>query len=45
VKLLAKPVLRHRLIVKPQARLGGVTSDQVIEDVLQNTPVPTTRRV
>jgi len=45
VKLLAKPVLRHRLILKPQARLGGVTADQVVEDILHNTPVPTTRRV
>lgn len=45
VKVLAKPVLRHRLIVKPQARLGGVTPDHVIDDILQNTPVPTTRRL
>lgn len=40
VKALARPVLRHRIILKPQARLGGLTPDQVIDDIINNTPVP-----
>ena len=43
IKEMAKPVLRHRLILKPQARLGGTTPDQVIEDIVKETPVPVTR--
>ncbi len=44
VKALTKPVLRHRLILKPQARLGGLTADQVIEDILHSIDVPTTQK-
>ena len=40
VKALAKPVLRHRLILRPQARLSGVDPDTVIEEVLQTVDVP-----
>ncbi|HOE63547.1 MAG TPA: MoxR family ATPase [Candidatus Sumerlaeota bacterium] len=43
IKELAKPVLRHRLILKPQARLGGLTPDEVISDILQKIPVPIAR--
>ncbi|MBN1901477.1 MoxR family ATPase [Candidatus Sumerlaeota bacterium] len=41
IKNLVKPVLRHRLIIKPQAKLGGVTPDQILEDIIRETPVPT----
>jgi MoxR-like ATPase len=34
VKAAAPPVLRHRLIVKPEAELEGITSDQVVAEVL-----------
>jgi len=44
VKNLAKDVLRHRLILKPQAKLGGLTPDQVIEDIINKTEVPTVRK-
>lgn len=43
IKSLVKPVLRHRLIIKPQARLGGVSGDQILEDIIRETPVPTKR--
>jgi len=43
VKELARPVLRHRLILKPQARLGGLTPDDVVADILQKTEVPVAR--
>ena len=40
VKRVAPAVLRHRLVVRPEADLEGVTPDQVIADVLANVAVP-----
>jgi MoxR-like ATPase len=40
VKAASKPVLRHRMIVKPEADLEGITPDQVLGDVLQAVEVP-----
>jgi MoxR-like ATPase len=40
VKLLALPVLRHRLILKPEAEIEGLTSDRAIERILGRVPVP-----
>jgi MoxR-like ATPase len=40
VKRAALPVLRHRLVLKPEADLEGVTPDQVIRDVLAAIDVP-----
>jgi MoxR-like ATPase len=40
VKRIAPPVLRHRLVVRAEADLEGVTPDQVIADVLAAVPVP-----
>lgn len=40
VKRVAPAVLRHRLVIRAEADLEGVTSDQVIADVLANVPVP-----
>jgi MoxR-like ATPase len=40
VKNLAKPVLRHRLILKPEAEIEGMTPDRVIDRVLARVPVP-----
>jgi MoxR-like ATPase len=42
VKALARPVLAHRLLVSPEAQLQGVTSAQVLEQILEAVPVPTT---
>ena len=40
VKTAAVPVLRHRLVLKPEADMEGLTSDQVIADVLGAVEVP-----
>ena len=40
VKRAAVPVLRHRLVLKPEADLEGLTADQVVEDVLGSVDVP-----
>ena len=42
VKALARPVLAHRLLVSPEAQLQGVTSAQVLDQILEAVPVPTT---
>ncbi len=41
IKYVVKPVLRHRILLKPEAEFEGITSDQVIDDVLKKVPVPT----
>ncbi|MBI2165288.1 MAG: MoxR family ATPase [Chloroflexi bacterium] len=40
VKELAAPVLSHRLILSPQARLRGLAAEDVIAEVLSAVPVP-----
>jgi MoxR-like ATPase len=40
VKAAAHPVLRHRLLVRPEADLEGITPDRVIVDVLAAVEVP-----
>jgi MoxR-like ATPase len=40
VKAAAPPVLRHRLVLKPEADLEGVTADQVVREVLAAVEVP-----
>jgi MoxR-like ATPase len=40
VKALARPTLRHRVAVRPEAELEGVTSDGVLDGVLASVPVP-----
>jgi MoxR-like ATPase len=40
VKALARPALRHRVALRPEAELEGVTSDAVIDGVLTTVPVP-----
>jgi MoxR-like ATPase len=40
VKAAAPPVLRHRLLVKPEADLEGITSDRVVSEVLDMIEVP-----
>jgi MoxR-like ATPase len=40
VKAAAVPVLRHRLVLKPEADLEGVTADQVTSDILAAVQVP-----
>ena len=40
VKTHGKAVLRHRLILQPDAEIEGVTTDEVIDAVLRETEVP-----
>ncbi len=40
VKALARPVLRHRIRVRPEAELEGVTADAVLDSVLAAVPTP-----
>ena len=40
VKAASRPVLRHRIILRPEADLEGITPDQVLEDVLRAVEVP-----
>ncbi len=40
VKAAAPSVLRHRLIVKPEADLEGITPDRVVSEVLAGVEVP-----
>lgn len=40
VKALALPALRHRVQLRPEAEMEGVTADSVITSVLAQVPVP-----
>ena len=40
VKRAAPPVFRHRLILKPEADLEGLTADQITADILAAVEVP-----
>lgn len=40
VQAVARPVLRHRLILTPQSRLAGVQADEIVESVLDRVDVP-----
>jgi MoxR-like ATPase len=43
LKGMARPVLQHRLTLTPEARLGSVEANDVLDDVLRSVPVPTGR--
>jgi len=40
VKTLAAPVLAHRLVLKPEARVRNIVASDVIEEVISNIAVP-----
>jgi MoxR-like ATPase len=40
VKATAKPVLRHRVMLHPDAELQGITADERIDEILKAAPVP-----
>ena len=40
VKELVYPVLNHRLILKPDARISGKTTELILKDILSSTRVP-----
>ncbi len=40
VKFIARPVLRHRIILQPETELEGIKPDEVIGEILNSIPVP-----
>jgi MoxR-like ATPase len=40
VKPMVKPVLRHRVMLHPDAQLQGITADERIDEILKAVPVP-----
>jgi len=44
LKALAGPVLEHRLVLTPEASMGGATQGDLLDDVLGSVPVPTAQR-
>lgn len=40
VKDVVPPVLRHRVILRPEALIDGLTSDFFLQNILQHVPVP-----
>jgi len=40
IKALAHPVLEHRLILNPESRLRRMTNRSVLQEILQEIPVP-----
>ena len=44
IKMLAPGVIAHRIMLSPSARMRGVQSTDVVEDLLTNVPVPGTTR-
>ncbi|AST94177.1 AAA family ATPase [Sutcliffiella cohnii] len=43
VQYLARYVLPHRIILKSEAKFEGVTTDNVVEKVIDRTPIPVQR--
>jgi MoxR-like ATPase len=40
VKGIAKPVLRHRIVLRPEAEIEGLTPDQVLDSIISTIEVP-----
>jgi MoxR-like ATPase len=40
VKAVAKPVLRHRVLIRPELELEGSTADGVLDSILATVPAP-----
>jgi MoxR-like ATPase len=40
VKAIAKPSLRHRLVIRPELELEGVTADGLLDSLLATVPTP-----
>ena len=40
VKVMAGPILEHRLIVRPQAAAMGQTASNILKDILNQVPPP-----
>ena len=40
VQALARPTMRHRIQLRPEAEIEGVTTDGILDNVLASVPVP-----
>jgi MoxR-like ATPase len=40
IKVMAQPVLEHRLILRPEFEIEGLTVPEVIQQILQQIAVP-----
>lgn len=40
VKAVAKPTLRHRMVIRPELELEGVTADGLLDTILATVPAP-----
>ncbi|MGE3536663.1 MAG: AAA family ATPase [Candidatus Tectimicrobiota bacterium] len=40
VKMLAQAALAHRLLLKPELWVRGIQAEQIINDILERTPIP-----
>ncbi len=40
IQELAVPCIAHRLVLEPQARFSGLTKEHIVNELLQNQPVP-----
>ena len=40
IREIALPVLAHRLVLAPEAKFSGVTTQGIVEDILKTIPVP-----
>ncbi|MFQ3582070.1 MoxR family ATPase [Chloracidobacterium validum] len=40
VKAIAAPALRHRVVLRSEAQIDGITPDEVIAEIVRRTPVP-----
>jgi MoxR-like ATPase len=40
VRTMARPVLEHRLILRPESEIEGVTAAEVVQEILRKVPVP-----
>jgi len=40
VKSMTKATLRHRVLVRPELEIEGITSDQVLDGIMSQVPVP-----
>ena len=40
IKILALPLLRHRVVLSPGAEIEGLDADHIIGQIIEQTPVP-----
>ena len=40
IKVLAQPVLAHRILLTPEAQVAGITADDLVDELLRRVPVP-----